>query len=307
MAAKAGKAALADAKVAYDRGRAGVRRLRLRRLARAASARSTSSASPASRCSTSTTTARPARPRSMLGAQAIEGGARRVRARRRLRADGEGRARLEVDRPREPARQARQRDEQGAGLQLRRRPPRRCSAAPAASTAGSTARSARRSRKIGEKARKHAAKNPYALFKELLSRRGDPGLARGVRSADALPVLPADLRRGRGGPLLRRVREEARHREARVHRGAGDDDRLSRRRFEETVDDQDGRLRHGRRRARRRSTSRPASAPRTSTSSSSTTASPRTSSSPTRRSACARRARPRSSSGTATTPTAASS
>ena len=39
----------------------------------------------------------------MLGKQAIEGGARRVRARRRLREDGEGRARVEVQRPREPA------------------------------------------------------------------------------------------------------------------------------------------------------------------------------------------------------------
>ena len=33
-------------------------------------------------------------------------------------------------------------------------------------------------------------------------RRGDHGLARGVRSADPLPVLPADLRRGRGDPVL---------------------------------------------------------------------------------------------------------
>ena len=71
--------------------------------------------------------------------------------------------------------------------------------------------------------------------------------------------------------------------------------------------DQDGRLRHGQRGRRARSTSSPASARRTSRSSSCTTASPPTSCSPTRRSACPRRATPRSSSGTATTPTAARS
>ena len=139
------------------------------------------------------------------------------------------------------------------------------------------------------------------------SRRGDHGVARGVRSADALPVLPADVRRRRGGALLATSsRRSTGITKPGVHRRAGDDDRLPVE-LRGALDDQDGRLRHGEDAPRRRSTSRPASAPRTSTSSSSTTASPRTSSSPTRRSASARKARPRSSSGTATTPTAASS
>ena len=85
-----------------------------------------------------------------------------------------------------------------------------------------------------EKARKHAAKNPYALFNEPLSRRGDPRLARGVRSAHALPVLPADLRRGRGGPLLATSSRRSTASRSPVYIAApGDDDRLSRRRFEE--------------------------------------------------------------------------
>ena len=61
----------------------------------------------------------------------------------------------------------------GAGLQRRRRPPRRCSAAPGASTAGSTAPSARPSRKISEKARKHAVEEPVRALQQaaLASRR----------------------------------------------------------------------------------------------------------------------------------------
>ena len=193
----------------------------------AASAPSTRSASPASRsfnvnnnCSTGSTAL-------FLGAPGDRGRPRRVRARARLREDGEGRARLEVQRPHQPARAARRRDERGAGLQRRRRPPRRCSAAPAASTAGSTARSARPSRKVGEKARKHAANNPYALFNQPLSRRGDPGLA--TRSSIRSPATSAARR-----PAARPRRSSAptssrkKHGIAKpvVHRRAGDDDRL---------------------------------------------------------------------------------
>ena len=69
-----------------------------------------------------------------------------VRARRRLREDGERRARVEVQRPDEPAREARRGDERRAGLR-QAPPPRRCSAEPGASTVGSTARSRRRSRR----------------------------------------------------------------------------------------------------------------------------------------------------------------
>lgn len=57
-------------------------------------------------------------------------------------------------------------------------------------------------------------------------------------------VLPAHVRRRCGHPLLRRVREEARHHQARVHRGPGDDHRL-RLLVQGGVDDEDGRLRHG--------------------------------------------------------------
>ena len=56
--------------------------------------------------------------------------------------------------------------------------------------------------KISEKARKHAANNPYALFNQLLSVEEIMASRRGVRSAHALPVLPADVRRGGGDPLL---------------------------------------------------------------------------------------------------------
>ena len=56
---------------------------------------------------------------------------------------------------------------------------------------------------------------------------GDPRQRRGVRPAHALPVLPADLRRGRGDSLLRRVRQDAQGLEARgQHRRPGDDHRL---------------------------------------------------------------------------------
>ena len=61
--------------------------------------------------------------------------------------------------------------------------------------------------KISAKARQHASKNPTPARVEEPVRavqggalgRGDPRVARGVRSADPLPVLPADVRRrGRG-------------------------------------------------------------------------------------------------------------
>ncbi len=105
----------------------------------------------------------------MLGKQAVEGGARRVRARRRLREDGEGRARVEV-RPTARAPSAKHAkvmlDEQGFAQ-----------APPTAQMFGGAGREYRWKYgakketfgKISEKARKHAANNPYALFNQLLT------------------------------------------------------------------------------------------------------------------------------------------
>ena len=56
--------------------------------------------------------------------------------------------------------------------------------------------------KITEKARKHASKNPYALFNQVLTVEEILASRRGLRSADPLPVLPAHVRRGGGDPLL---------------------------------------------------------------------------------------------------------
>ena len=125
------------------------------------------------------------------------------------------RSAAKCDRSREPARQARQRDERGAGLQpgaarradVRRRRPR--------VPLEVRHEEARRSRKISEKARKHAAKNPYALFNELLS----------LEEILASPEVFDPLTRyqccpptcGAAAAVLcsRRLREEARHRRSR--------------------------------------------------------------------------------------------
>ena len=92
--------------------------------------------------------------------------------------------------------------------------------------------------------------------------RGGHGLADDLRSADALPVLPAHVRRGRRGRLHRRVRKSARaSTTAVVHRAQSMIDRLPRR-LRRRRHDEDGRLRHGGQGRRRRSTSRPASGPK---------------------------------------------
>ena len=183
------------------RGAAGVRRLRLRRL----------DVRPARDL--------PARPHRHPGVQRQQqlldrqlradarraGGRRRhgrVRDRRRLRADGSRRAAGEVDRSREPARQVRQRDERGAGLQpgaarradVRRRRP-RVPLEVRHEEGDVRARSPRRRASTRRRTRTRCSRRRY-------SRRGDHAVARGVRSADPLPVLPADVRRGRGGAVL---------------------------------------------------------------------------------------------------------
>ncbi len=92
---------------------------------------------------------------------------RRVRARRRLREDGEGRARLEVHRPRRTrSSKHAKRHERRAGLQpgaprgadVRRRGPR------VPLEVRHEARDLRP--RSASKARKHAANNPYALFNQ---------------------------------------------------------------------------------------------------------------------------------------------
>jgi hypothetical protein len=57
-------------------------------------------------------------------------------------------------------------------------------------------------------------------------------------------VRSEDLRRRRGRPGQRRVRQEARHRSPSLHRGADDDHRLPVE-LRGALDDQGGRLRHG--------------------------------------------------------------
>jgi acetyl-CoA acetyltransferase len=59
--------------------------------------------------------------------------------------------------------------------------------------------------RISVKARQHAARNPLAVFRQTVT-LDEVLAAPGVRPADAAAVLPADLRRRRGGGLQRRVR-----------------------------------------------------------------------------------------------------
>ena len=165
--------------------------------------------------STSTTTARPARSALMLGAPGGRGRHGRVRARVGFEQMEKGALGAKCDRPRQPARQARQRDERGAGLQpgaarradVRRRRP-RVPLEVRHQARDLRARSPRRRASTRRRTRTRCSTRRSRVEEILASRRG-------VRSAHPLPVLPADLRRGRGDPLLRRVREEARHREAR--------------------------------------------------------------------------------------------
>ena len=93
----------------------------------------------------------------------------RVRAGRGLREDGEGRARVEVHRPREPA-----------SASTRRRHDRRARVHPAPPTAQMFGGAGREYRwkygakketfgQVSVKARKHAANNPYAIFNQTLT------------------------------------------------------------------------------------------------------------------------------------------
>ena len=98
--------------------------------------------------------------------------------------------------------------------------------------------------KVASKARKHAANNPYAIFNQQLTVEEVLASDEVFDPAHPLPVLPADLRRRRGRPLLGRLRPKSKGIERpRVHRGAGDDDRL-RVELRGRQHDQDGRLRH---------------------------------------------------------------
>ena len=64
--------------------------------------------------------------------------------------------------------------------------------------------------KICREGARHASKNPYALFREVLSVEQILASDEVFDPAHPLPVLPAHLRRGRGDPLLRRLRQAAR-------------------------------------------------------------------------------------------------
>jgi hypothetical protein len=208
----------------------------------------------------------------------------------------------QVERPHQPPRPARRvmNEVQGFNAGARRR--RRCSAARAASTAGSTARSARPSRKIAVKARQHASRNPYALFNDTLT----------LEEVMASPEVFDPLTRYQCCPptcgaaaaiLCSTTSPRSTASQPGLHRRqAMTTDYAELRR----LDDQDGGLRHDQERREEGLRAAPASAPKDVdvvelhdcfTANELLTY---------EASASAPRARPRSSSGTATTPTAAS-
>ncbi len=213
------------------------------------------------------------------------------------------RAREQVQRPDQPARSTRRRDERHAGLHpgagrgadVRRR------GARVPVEVRDQARDVREDQREGAQAR---GEQPVRALQHAAHGRGDPRERRGLRPAHALPVLPAHVRRGGGDPLLGRVREEARRLEPGLHRRAGDADRLPDE-LRAAEHDQDGRLRHdqgglegGLREGRRRSGGRGRDrAPRL--------LHRERGCSRTRRSASAPRGRRRSSSGTGTIRTGA--
>jgi sterol carrier protein 2 len=147
----------------------------------------------------------------MLARQAVAGGLAECVLAVGFEQMQKGALSAQVDGPHEPARSPRERDERGAGLQsgaagrradVRRRGPR------VPLEVRHQARDLREDR--GEGAQARVEEPVRALQGDVLLRRGDPGLAGGLRSAHALPVLPAHVRRGGGHPLLGRLREEAR-------------------------------------------------------------------------------------------------
>ena len=165
MAKEAGSKALADAGIAYDADRAGGGRLLLRRLDLRAARRL------------------PARPHrhpdlqreqqlldrldgAVHGQAVRRGRPRRLRARARLREDGEGLARREVSGPHQPDGQAVRGDGASCAASRRRRRRRSSSATPAASTWSATAPRAEQFAKIGWKNHKHSVNNPYSQFQD---------------------------------------------------------------------------------------------------------------------------------------------
>ena len=145
-----------------------------------------------------------------LARQAVKGGARRLRARARLREDGAGLARRQVHRPHQRARQAR--DARCSRSATPEESP------PAPQMFGNAGRDHMEKYGsepdhyawIGWKNHKHSVNNPYAQFQdeytleEIKERADDP------RAADQAPVL-ADLRRlGLRDRRLRALRRRAR-------------------------------------------------------------------------------------------------
>jgi len=94
--------------------------------------------------------------------------------------------------------------------------------------------------RIAVKARRHAADNPNAIFRTPLT-LGEVLASPAV--FDPSTVLPAELRRCCGRPVLRGLREEARAQPPRGHRGAGARDRRQQQLRRERHA-QAGRLRH---------------------------------------------------------------
>ena len=220
MASKAARAALEDAKIPYEAIEQAYAGLRLRRQHVRAARRLRGRPHRHPRLQ---------REQQLLdgldGAHAREAGDRgragRVRARARLREDGEGRARLQVRptaRTRWPSTRKVMID--GAGLRagaahgadVRRRGP-RVPLEVRHQAARPSPRSARRRAST-------PSNNPLRALQPAPLGRGGPRERGSLRPAHALPVLPAHVRRRGGDRLLGRVREEARAREPGVDRGA---------------------------------------------------------------------------------------
>ncbi len=305
MAAKAAHAALERREDPLRGGRAGVRRLRLRRqhVRAARGLRGWAHGHP-----------RLQREQQLLDridrADARQAGRRgrhrRVRARRRAsRRWRRARSGRSTTTARAPSPSTRRRCSTCRASRRRRRP-RRCSAARAASTAGSTAPSARPSRRSARRRASTPSNNPYALFNTRLSVEEVMASEEVFDPLTRYQCCPPDVRRRRGDRLLGRLRARSTAITSPVwiaaqamttdYKSSFEKSMIKMVGYDMTVNAAQEGLRAGGPRPGRRAGR-----------ASCTTASRPTRSSPTRGSACAAKARPRSSSGTSRTRTAARS